>query len=341
MRDLTADWLSGVLRSAGAIGATPVTSLDVERIGDFSSQLWRLHLGYGGAGTEGPASVILKRPKPGREAWSRAAFVSELAFYRDVAPHCGLAVPRFYYGAVEPANDRTMLLLEDVAGLQHFSWNASPAHARRAVEGLAKLHARFLEPPRRLPAFPSLSDASTLERYGAAFDASWSKSRDFFASLAGGGFTEIGDRLVGRVPRSLAPLGARTTLLHGDAHGENIPMTAAGSVVFLDWASACSGAPSFDLGVFLPMSFDPENRRDRERALVALHSECLRREGATPLDDPWLSYRLAVLRRAALMVENVESLHPSLAVDGNPPANFVIERCITAAVDLDVGALTG
>ncbi|NIR29378.1 MAG: hypothetical protein GWN84_08720, partial [Gammaproteobacteria bacterium] len=46
----------------------------------------------------------------------------------------------------------------------------------------------------------------------------------YFAARHDPGFLALGDALVGRVARTLEGLGAPATLLHGDAHFENLPI---------------------------------------------------------------------------------------------------------------------
>ena len=85
-------------------------------------------------------------------------------------------------------------------------------------------------------------------------------------------FPALADAWSGRFDQSLASLGECTTLLHGDAHSENLPVSREGGVAFLDWAAAHAGPPAFDLAVFLGMSL-PAERRAEERAWVERHAD--------------------------------------------------------------------
>ena len=130
-------------------------------------------------------------------------------------------------------------------------------------------------------------------------------------------FAAIGDALLGRLVTTLAPLAQPATLLHGDAHAENLPLLApdAGApeqVVFLDWPGPRRGQAGFDVAVFIAMSLTVEQRRREERALLALHSDALREAGVDP-PDPWLGYRLGILRRAARIVEIAHTFQGPLA----------------------------
>ena len=49
-----------------------------------------------------------------------------------------------------------------------------------------------------------------------------------------------------------AAAAAGTTLLHNDVRADNMLITAGGTVVFVDWASSCTGAPWFDVVAFAP-----------------------------------------------------------------------------------------
>ncbi len=249
-----------------------------------------------------------------------------------------LRAPRFFFGSADDA----LLLLEDVPGLRHFSFRRGPdpEHARLGLEELARLHAHWWDRVGEVSGVPRLADPEVRATFATSYDEGWRFARGFYADAVPA-FLPIGDALVGRLAESLLPLAEPATLLHGDAHAENLPLMVRPGmdtgVCTLDWAGARLGHASFDVAVFVVMSFPVAARRERERELVVLHADATRAAGVADWADPWGDYRLGVLRRAARIVE----IAPGWPQDdvGKGAFRMVAERCAKAAADLDVGEL--
>jgi hypothetical protein len=109
-------------------------------------------------------------------------------------------------------------------------------------------------------------------------------------------------------------------------------------VLFHDWAGVRRGLASFDVAVFMVMSFPVDVRRRVEKDLVAQHADALQAAHVRGAPEPWTGYRRGVLAWAVRLVEFVGAFSPE-----DPAANaalaMVLERCTTAAVDLRVGEL--
>ncbi len=337
---LDAAWLTAALRKRGLLRKASVSSLDFEHLGSFTNEIWRVHPHYDTPEGGAPRTLVLKSPQPER-AREGEAFALEIRFYTELAHRSPVRTPRFFCGTQEAEGGRAQLLIEDVAGLQPFSFRrgASAAHARCGMAALAQLHAHWWEGVADLAWVPALRDAELRGGWQAEFDRGWRARRSWFAEVVPD-FLPTGDVLVGKLAKSLAPLAEPATLLHGDAHAENLPLVEADAdagehVVFLDWPGPRRGQAGFDVAVFIAMSLTVEQRRREERALVALHADALREAGVDP-PDPWLGYRRGILRRAARIVEIAHTFQGPLAAGA---LRMVIERCATAAADLDVGEL--
>ena len=171
----------------------------------------------------------------------------------------------------------------------------------------------------------------------------WLAKREFFAEHAPA-FVAIGDALVGRLAASLSGLGQPETLLHGDAHFENLALIEdqAGERKHLVprlGRRATRRRRVFDLAVFLVMSFPPERRRSVERDLVSLYSQTLSRAAdGREAGDPWQSYRLGVLAWAVRMVHFMQPFKAGETA-AHGPGLMVLERCAAAPVELNVGDL--
>ncbi len=348
LEDVTAAWLDETLHGCGLLGSERVVGVELDPIGTFSSQLVRVRLRYdetrprGDAARGLPVRLVLKRsPGGGRERVGEH-FANEIRFYRELARRVPARLARFHHGEVDPETGSGFLLLEDVPGVAATDWLHGPdeAHARLAVTSMARLHAAFWQAVDDLDWVPHFADPELLASFEEAYARGWSAWRGFFSDAVPG-FAPLGDALVGRVVSSHARLGDEATLLHGDAHAENMPLTgsheAAGGreIVMLDWAALRRGNAGVDLGFFLPMSFPAERRGAVERSLVALHGSVLEQHGARPGSDPWLGYRRGVLRRVARIVGSAETWDPG-AVSA---LRMIFQRCATAAVELRVDEL--
>lgn len=332
LSELTPEWLTGVMRRGGSLRFARVTSLEFERIGVFSSELWRVHVGYDGVEKGAPASLVLKRPRPDARPPHGTGFANEILFYESVRERLGVRAPRCYFGAHDAASGRALLLLEEVENLQpvRFSCGVDDEHATRALERLAELHRRWWGRADELDALPEIADPGFRAAVSNAYDRGWRASRAWFEDAGHPAFVEIGDALVGRVAASIAPLGAPETLLHGDAHFENLPLSEETEVVFLDWAAARRGLASFDVAVFMVQSFLPAQRALEERRRVDAHAATVDASGGW--SDPWLDYRRGVLFWVAHMLQDA-ALRPG------EPSWVVIDRYVAAALDLRVGEL--
>ena len=340
LSELTADWLTEVLRVDGTLPRGAVRSLEFELIGTFTNEVWRLRPSYDGGASGAPESFVLKRPYAPRQRDSED-FASEIRFYRELSARLPVRTPRFHFGELD--GERSLLLLEEVRGLEHFSFRrgADPGHARAGIEALARMHAHCWQRVEGLDWVVKLSDAEQLATWQDQYDRGWREGRSGFDAVVPG-FAPIGEALLGRLAASLAPLAAPATLLHGDAHAENLPARTRDDgtreVVFLDWPGPRLGSAGFDVAVFVVMSLPVDERRESERELVAAHAEVAQAGGAHYSVDPWLDYRRGVLRRAARIVEIAHSFQTGDPVT-NAALRMVSERCLTAAVDLRVDEL--
>jgi len=341
LSEVTPAWLTAVLRECGAIGSESVESADLEPIGMFSNEVWRVRLTYDRPADAAPATLALKRPGRTR-GWRDRGFDEEIGFYRALATEAPARVPRCYFGARDPASSRVLLLLEDVElEAIDFRKGATEEHTQSALEELAELHAHWWQRVEHADFAPHFGNPQVLAEQGREFDRAWRTHRDVILELSHADMAEIGDALVGRVPQSLAPLGRVPTLLHGDAHFENLPLVrepdGGRRSLLLDWASVQRGNAGFDVSVFASMSFRVEDRRRLERELVASHADQVRARGID-WPDPWLDYRRGSLARAVEITSLADRLPPDTH-QARAALVMVLERTFSAAVDQRCGEL--
>lgn len=347
LRDMTPAWFTQVLGRASALDGEEVTSVAFELVGEFSSQVYRVRLGYRGrnaspADGSRPESLVLKRTAADRPDRLGESLEMEARCYRELAEDLPVRLPRAYFSAVNRENGRGVLLLEDVAP-EPVDWLSGPsdAHARLCVAALARMHARFLGATKGLEWIPHFSDKELTGLFAARYRDGWRASRALYSETVPG-LAEVGDALVDGLTTAWVRFATPATLLHGDAHAENFPLLSGErepTLVMLDWAGPRLGSPGVDLGFFIPMSFSVERRREAERDLVAHHDRVFGEAGAFRSEDPWDAYRLGVVRRFTRTVEYAGAL--SAWPDGMRGASqrMVLSRCAQAAVDLRVHEL--
>ncbi|MBK7951680.1 MAG: aminoglycoside phosphotransferase family protein [Deltaproteobacteria bacterium] len=184
----------------------------------------------------------------------------EVEFYRAVAPTISMRVPECHFAAPAPT-ERFLMLLEDLAArgcaISDGSW-AIPGRRRAGVEELAELHVRWEDrAPRGGPALGDLHAGQ-----GARIRVRTLRYViDHCADRLSDGYLEVA-RLYIDHHDAIEAAWARgpQTLIHGDAHIGNL-FIDGDRVGFLDWGMAKIGTPMRDLGFFLTMGLESEDRR--------------------------------------------------------------------------------
>jgi len=175
-------------------------------------------------------------------------FVSEVRFYREVAPVVGVRVPKCF--AAEASPDGTRLILEDLSTWSRF------ADPRAVAAELARLHRRWEgDALRRWPWLrrPGLG----AELIGDLFDRTWPQvaaRTDLMPDVHA-----LGDALVGHVETAELAEGTAgpLTLCHGDASLRNVFSSPSGEIAFVDWEDVRRGAGVTDLAWLLVSSVVP------------------------------------------------------------------------------------
>ncbi len=316
--DLDPDALQERLAASGL--TTGFTQQSWHYLGRFSNDVWRLDL-------DGAPTLIAKQPYRPPRADDHPDV--ERLFYRTIAELAAptenpLPIPR-YLGELQGT------LLLEYQPLQPFSFatGASGQHAQRAVAALADWHIAWWGQAPKADWLPRLDDPAQLARTQHSYDAAWRAHGERLLASAPE-FRELGDALVGRLATTLGALAEPATLIHGDAHAENLPLTEDGHALLLDWQDPRIGNPGYDLAVFMTMSFRQADRAAREAELIEQYFARLQSAGCR-WQDPWRGYRLGLLRRAARIVELADVDFPSLP--------WVFRRSAMAALAHDAGDL--
>jgi aminoglycoside phosphotransferase (APT) family kinase protein len=293
--ELDAAWLTAAL--ADRYPGARVRSVEVLERHEVTNAHARLRLTYdeqAGAPTE----VFAKLP-PGddrREAIKRSGMGQrEALFYRELAPTVAMLVPTPHVARHDDDDGSFVILLEDLVTtggrVSDGTWGVAPDAAAVALEELADLHLRFVDPARRAAEVPWVPEArhgsdygSVMLRYG--LDNHRDRLSDQFAEIAEIYIDHAVDlhRLWHAGPH---------TVIHGDPHIGNL-YEQGGRTGFLDWGIINVSTPMRDVSYFLNMSMSIDDRRAHERDLIRHYLSVWSAGGGAGItfDQAWRAHRI-------------------------------------------------
>ena len=295
--ELDAAWLTGALQRR--FPGTEVTHVGVGRVDEVTNTHVRLDVAYATSEWGLPARMFGKLPPldPDRRAALGASNMGprESRFYADLAPRLSFRVPTAYVTEHDDRDRSFVVLLEDLdaAGctVSDGTRGVPVDAAARALEELAELHVLFEDPARRDAEAGWIPEATHGSRYGAnllryGLDHHRDRVSDDFASIA---VLYIEDIPALQAAWHTEPM----TVVHGDPHLGNL-FDDHGRVGFLDWGLINVSSPMRDVGYFLTMSLDVEDRRASEVELIRHYLDARRGFGGVDLsfDDAWLAHRV-------------------------------------------------
>ena len=313
--DITPDWLTEILHTSKTTTAH-ITSAEFARIGEDEGftgcGLYRITLTYDRPSPEAPQTLVAKlAPQdPKMRNLMRAANAREAEFYQSQLPGNPLPVPRCYHADFDPETGASILLLQDLRAYRSvpFIKGCSPADAKRVIEALAALHAKWWNSAALAP----LSGVSMLKEY--PFDQVWlyypEKVKVLMQSIEiPVTFLDLGNFIAQNAAPIFSNLleTAPITCLHRDVQADNVMFakpTGSGTAVLFDWQFAGKGRGPYDVAYFLISSVDPAQRRQMERGLVAHYHTELLRAGVTgySLAQCWTDYLQSVAGKLYITV---------------------------------------
>lgn len=297
-------WLTDVLRSCGEATGEVVT-LDAERIGAGKvGDNVRFTLTWSPPHS-GPATVVGKFPSP--DPMSRAAGVSlgnyerEVRFYAELADTVAVRAPRCHVAVLDDATGDFVLVLADLApaAVGDQVRGCTTDEAAAAVDELVALHApRWADPtlttlgdwlgPRLVGGGDALADAwrmmlpAFVERFDGRLDATTRSVAERFTDVVG---------------EWVQPLDTPLTLTHNDYRLDNLlfdvdPTDGSTTCAVVDWQTVGLGPGVADVAYVLGAGLLPDERRRRERDLLARYLDGLAAAGVDlDADDAWWQYR--------------------------------------------------
>ncbi|AZG48261.1 hypothetical protein D7316_04878 [Gordonia insulae] len=338
--DLTASWLSELLRSEGH--DVEIVSLGVEPVG--SGQMagsFRLIPTYARP-VDLPPTLVAKIAIGDRSQreFASGVFRNEVLFYRRLAPTLSAPVPRCHASALSVDSTEFVLLLEDMAPAVQGDQIAgcSPEQALAAAIAAAGMHApRWCDttlldlPGLSLPTHDDrvLMD-SVLEPMAETFRARFQLSGRPAAAV---------DWLVATGGEWLERRPSRFALIHGDLRVDNLLFGPDGSVTIIDWQTITVGNPLRDIAFLLSTSLTVDDRRAHERDILLAYHRRLGALGVTDytFDDCWSDYVDSLIQAPMIIVFGCGAAMPTER--GDRMFTTMLERAAAAIDDLNPTAL--
>ena len=348
--EITAEWMRQALTTGGTADFLQIDALEIEKLSDVTNalgNLFRCRLSARDGTAAYPASVIVKFPTSNALALRFAKWLSlhrrEYVFYRDIAPHGHVRVPSLFYGDFDARSHRSVLVLEDLGGMEAIPQidGVGVKRARRAIRAIASLQGRFYEAV-NVPAlaacglFLSTGESRIMQTlYLLTLPAAFERFGDLFAPATRRLAEAFGSRIVAQFA---AVTEGPKTIVHGDYRGDNVLFGNEGEDDFavIDWQGCGIGCGMYDVAFFLGTSVSVDDRRRVERDAVGEYHDIVCRMGARDLtgDDCWRSYRQNMLSTLMPMVIGCGALDMSEEKLVNQTREL-LGRTLTAIEDLD------
>jgi Ser/Thr protein kinase RdoA (MazF antagonist) len=310
---VSAEWLTGVLRSCGALVSGQVCDVRADFAGASWSKNGRLRLTYE-EGSEGecPSRLFLKIC-----AGADAVFGPSEVFYytRDYVAHPAAPLPRCYAAAYREEPRAYHVLLEDLSATHQDGFRIEPTleHGCAIGEALARLHAPYWGPKRLSALGAEPAGEAELERYFGWIEPGLEPLLEAMGGAlepsARGALEDVfADHRAAMLRR--AGQGVGFTLVHGDPNPGNIltPRQGQGPVYLIDrqpfdW-SLQSWLGASDLAILMVLHWDEAHRRALQYPVLRDYRASLEKCG---IDFAWeqllWDYRFSVAQCLEFAVE--------------------------------------
>lgn len=344
--DLNLDWLTAVL-CAGHPGAR-VTSFSSPGGSVGTSTRTALRVDYNDVGRAAglPTELFTKTTA----SFSQRLLLGgadvlhgETHFFMRFRPPVTMEAPRGYWGGVDDASWRSMIVLEDIVATKGAQFiEPTTALTRDQVEdvlrSMAAYHGTWWESPElsvlKTPTDHYNNVANMLDM-GARCTVGMERAKSVIPAALYG----QADRMWQGTQKGLdiATNVVPRTLLHGDSHAGQTYLTADGRMGLTDWQATMQGGWSYDVAYFIGSSCTPEDRRAWEKELLELYLEELAVAGgkAPDLDEAFLRYRQSLFYPYSAWAFTIGRAFYQPKMQPDEISLAIIERLATAIDDLD------
>ncbi|MCY3663850.1 MAG: phosphotransferase [bacterium] len=316
LEEVTAGWLSEVLRAAGHPDAEVAGFRHVPvGTGQFGNCV-RFTLSYARPQPEYPATIVGKFPSTDEMTRTMAvavrAYSREVGFYNRLRSEVQIATPHCYYAAVRDHGPEFVILMEDMHPAKQGDQIAGcdPSLARQITLALVGLHGPTWRDTSLAGAeWLSFDDPVELHNAIHAFFRSvlpefLDRHRDELATEQKDLFQRLADSP--EFPIS-PPVGEAFCAIHQDYRLDNLLLDTTrtpAAVTVVDWQSLTVGHPLSDVSYFLGGNLRVDQRRSVEERIVRDYHDALLDFGAAGLGwaECWEAYRRASIFGLATVV---------------------------------------
>ena len=235
-KEISIEWLNEVLHENGFLGNNNIASLKHEVIGvgeGYTGDIARIHLTYDNDSQQLPVLLVAKLPTSYESARSvglrLGIYAREIQFYKEIAPSSPIRIPYCYFGDIDSANDKYVLLLEDCSKYSQPDIELKGINYERAQAltlTIADLHARWWDDA-KLTSFSTLQQPNEWLKDDdiIGFNQTWemcSATEDFKNSLSEDGF-EASRVLCEKfhLLQEIIPQN-KLTIIHSDLRADNV-----------------------------------------------------------------------------------------------------------------------
>ncbi|WP_024802823.1 phosphotransferase family protein [Nocardia sp. BMG51109] len=340
--DLTAEWLTRLLRSGGheatveEVAATPVGS------GQMAGS-YRLDLRYRGecALPDRMVAKLATGPEEQR-SFGSGAFRNEVCFYRTLAATVRVPLARCYASALSETGSEFVLLLDDLAPATQGDQitGCSAGQARAIAVAVAGLHGpRWCDETLLGEPGMTLPTAADRELMDSVLAPMTTTFRERFADRLTGLESAALDWLVATAGDWLVTPLQHFALLHGDLRVDNVMFASDGTVTIIDWQAITPGNPLRDIAFLLGTSLTVDDRRTHERAILAEYHGALLRHGVEnySLEQCRRDYATGLIQAPLIIVFGSGAAQPTER--GDLMFHTMLSRAAAAIDDLVPGAL--
>ena len=292
--ELTAEWLTSVLRTGGAIGSSAVTGFT-----------WALVAEQGAAGTVGRASLDFDRLEPGTPSSVVMKFATphapirglmhrfglyraEIEFYRQLSAEAGIPTPRCYFADIDTDSGYFVLVMEDMKESRLGDpLRPAVADVEVALDHIAGFHARWWKHPRlRELDWLFYPEGAAFEARAAGLKFAFSGAVTAVRQRLGTQFPDVLSEACTRIlagwPAFMASrMPAAPTLVHRDFHLQQLffPSERGGRFAVYDWQTLTIGCGADDVGRIIAMGLRSADRAAHEQRLIERYHASLLRLG--------------------------------------------------------------
>ncbi|MAU81647.1 phosphotransferase [Gordonia sp. Z-3] len=312
---VTADFLTGVLRSAGHVATVASVSASPVGSGQMASS-FRLSLTYAINDATLPTTMVAKIATGplDQRTFAVGAFRNEVAFYADIAPTVDVPTPRAYAAVISDAGSEFVLLLEDMAPAEQGDQiaGADPQAVTAVAVAAAGLHApRWCDETLLTEAglnLPTAEDADMMQEFLVPMADTF---RERFAPT--GPDSAALDHLVAHAHDWLVASDQPYTIIHSDLRLDNILFDPDGTATVVDWQTIAAGPPLRDIAFLVSTSLSVTDRRAHERAIVSAYHDALCTRGIADYSAAqcWNDYVDGLLHTLLLVVFGAGAAQPT------------------------------